>query len=764
MEPANHTYTELNEAVPRFIQVLTHRLGEEGATRLCTLLKDTGAIIAGGSVLQAFQDAGGSDAVIKKQDIDIYVPVKTAKAFFNAFVRDNVLAILNTEKVGNIRERSYKSALYCSSFLQKNGIIKVYNYVSKSVEFDVMIVRNRRTPLQVVNNFDLTFCQIWFDGQTIRASHPEDIKQKSGTLQGEYVDLFLKGNKFLHNRIQKYGERGYKVVLDPQSSNKDITKAVRVLKSDDLCRREDDSILMKHWSSRVLLSWFVKIRDEISHHIRKLPSKHDNILIVPLLQYYHRQYTRKQDEFSVLGGLDGVRIQQTQDDGYDSEDYVENPSLFDMIYNQFLLERTPTDLVQIPDEPTLEMKQFLFHRGANKLFEIAMWPNMYNYRAESLGFLLEQRKRRYVDARLNHTGFDRVLLYYNELKSRCIRKGTSFITQEEDVEVYDLHEHPMEAGISAEDMEGYLQHHITDADKSRVPCYYKPNPADHTDPVNCQHMISLSEVKYITSKDFYDRYSAPLPDKLGLDQYMSHYNQTLGNVKTEDVDYGMEYHHSVCPFCIQFESRDSGCSYMIHENTRHEEHGLAPYCDPRFQIKELRDKYFAVSTRPEDERHLEFCAECGRPCIDHYHITTTAPYTKMELPRRTREDGVQIIDYAACPGGGRAELFARILAIRKVYREGGFTDPMEERKAAALAADEAPNNPELMAQGAAIFAQEDTARHWTNAPIPDTKQYNDPAYRTANNSNSNYDSNSNSQNGGKYRKTLKKRMKKSRKN
>ena len=109
-------------------------------------------------------------------------------------------------------------------------------------------------------------------------------------------------------------------------------------------------------------------------------------------------------------------------------------------------------------------------------------------------------------------------------------------------------------------------------------------------------------------------------------------------------------------------------------------------------------------------------------------------------------------------------MFARILAIRKVYREGGFDDPMEEREAAALAADDAPNNEELMAQGAAIFAQEEASRHWTNAPIPLTKQYNDPAYRNANSNNSN-NSNDNSQNGGKYkhRKTLKKRAKKSRK-
>jgi hypothetical protein len=62
-----------------------------------------------------------------------------------------------------------------------------------------------------------------------------------------------------------------------------------------------------------------------------------------------------------------------------------------------------------------------------------------------------------------------------------------------------------------------------------------------------------------------------------------------------------------------------------------------------------------------------------------------------------------------------------------------------------MAADNAPNNPELMAQGAAIFAQEEASRHWTNAPIPLSKPYDDPAYRSSDANNSNNDM----QRGGK---------------
>jgi len=769
-------FTQMNEGLPRLKIVLEQALGVEGAEKLCNLLQETGALIAGGSVLQAIQDAEVNHAVIKEQDIDIYVPVQNAKAFFAAFVRDPVTAILKpytTSDQHRILERSYKSALYCKSFLQKNGIKKVYNFIKRQYkaidvrgtrrvtetgrsEFDVMIVRNRRTPLQVVNNFDLTFCQTWFDGKNIYASHPEDIRQKSGTLQGEYVDLFLTGNKFLHHRVNKYGMREYKIALDKQTEGKDIVPHVRSTRL--LCKRRDDDELMKHWSSRVLLSWFLKIRDNITQHRDNMPPniRHDNILIVPLQYLGNRQKIKQQDLF----GGSGRGIHSTNDDGYDSEDYVENPSLYDIIYNQFLTERKPTDLVPIPAEPNDETKALLFHRGANKLLEIAMWPNIYNYHSDTLGRLLELSES-YEERGLSRESFDRAVLYYKELKARCIRKGTSFITQEDDVEVYDLHEHPMEAGISAEDLEGYLEHHITDVDKSQVPCYYKPNPANHADPVNCKHTISLSEVKYIVSQDFYEKYNAPVPEKLGLDQFMSHYNQTLHNEPSEDLTYGLEYHHSVCPFCLQFDSRDSGCSYMVHENTKHQSQNKAPFCDERFQIEDLVEKYKEVSDVGEEATHLEFCAECGRPCVNHAHVSTVAPYTRIEAPIRADGGGR---DYAKCTGGGRAELFARILAIRKVYREGGFLDPMEEREAAALAADNAPNNPELMAQGAAIFAQEEASRHWTNAPIPMTKPYNDPAYKTDSNTN-NSDSNENSQYGGyKHRKTVKKIKRKSAKN
>jgi len=726
--------TRLDEVVPTLKGILTGMVGEAGMTRLCTLLKETGSLIAGGSVLRAYQQATGQEASMSS-DIDIYVPIKNIQTFKSNVGGNTETSILGPLARGlRIDSSSYSSSLYCNSFLHKNGIKKVYSYQLRQTRemrrlenpfmIDIMIVRNRRTPLQVVNNFDLTFCQIWFDGEHVYASHPADIQNKKGTLQGEYVNLLLEGNVFLQKRLRKYGKRGYSVVMEQTNTSQDL---VPILLNKNSCLSIPDEQKYLHWASRVLLVWMLGRRDTFRHHDSSLtPSiDHTNILFVPLKKYSPITQTVARDAYGELWS----RYMNTteDDDGYDSEEYGENESLYQMSYDRY--ERKPSELATVEDSP--EFKQLMYYRKANKLLEIARWPNIYinhtsigDPRCKSLGYLLEH----FTNPPFALVSNPKFELFWKALQSRCLRKGTSFITQEDDVVVYDIHEHPIEAAISADDLEGYLSHHITDTDKSAVPCYYKPNPGNPAS--NCNHGITLSEVKYIVSKEFYDKYSAPPPTKLGLDQFMTHYDQTLQNAKENTPGWGELYHHTVCPYCLQFESRDSGCAYMTHENSKRLPSSSSPFCDERFQIKELFARYRAVSENG-DAAHCEFCAECGRPCVDHSHISSVAPYTKIDAPIVTRADGRREHDYVTCMGGGRAELFARILAIRKVYRDGGFTNPTEERVAAALAADNAPNDPDLMAQGAAILAQEEATRHWTNAPIPPTKQYDDPAYAVA---------------------------------
>jgi hypothetical protein len=60
-------------------------------------------------------------------------------------------------------------------------------------------------------------------------------------------------------------------------------------------------------------------------------------------------------------------------------------------------------------------------------------------------------------------------------------------------------------------------------------------------------------------------------------------------------------------------------------------------------------------------------------------------------------------DYGNCPGGGRPELIARMMAVRDVYRRKDLKNVVEERKIAALAADAAPKNAALMERATSLW-------------------------------------------------------------
>jgi hypothetical protein len=68
-----------------------------------------------------------------------------------------------------------------------------------------------------------------------------------------------------------------------------------------------------------------------------------------------------------------------------------------------------------------------------------------------------------------------------------------------------------------------------------------------------------------------------------------------------------------------------------------------------------------------------------------------------------RHPGQMMVDYGNCPGGGRPELIARMMAVRDVYRRRDLKDVVEERKIAAIAADAAPRNAALMARANALW-------------------------------------------------------------
>jgi hypothetical protein len=171
---------------------------------------------------------------------------------------------------------------------------------------------------------------------------------------------------------------------------------------------------------------------------------------------------------------------------------------------------------------------------------------------------------------------------------------------------------------------------------------------------------------------------------------------------------------------------------MTHENPKALAPEHAPFCQSEYVVQPLLEKYksMARSIDPFAPLRIEICIECGRPCFLHQHfdIRSVAPRL-IPIPRKPdpMDPTRTVADYAKCTGGGRAELFARILAVRDVYKKGGIKNPKAERIAAAETADRAAKHPAYLARGKAI-ADKPPAERTFNTKVPTIKKYDDPAY------------------------------------
>jgi hypothetical protein len=657
---------------------------------LITLLKETGSIISGGKILGAITKF----EYYEFTDIDIYCPIQNMPSFLTRLVKaDNALFDFDAF---NKRQ----SSLYCKSFLKKNGIKRVYTFKLKSrgtFLLDVMSVRKRRSPLQVVTNFDLTFCQVWFDGSDVYASHPDHIRSKAGILQEEYVPSFLANNKFIIERIRKYIGRGFTIRL-PEGVDTTITYRYNPY----VCKRDTPDL--NYWAKHYALLWLSGVRDSVDKNDKP-------ILSIPQKKTFGSGFVNERF------GAENIKTTKytkhnfeiSQDDGYDSED-IDEENLKQIALNN--VTATENELVVPPIDSEL-----IYRRAMTNLL-----INAYKTPSDLQYILTDKTFEQYDEASVTR--------YMDALKTNFLKTGQDFLGN--DGVLFHLHGHPTEGAITAEGLEGYLQQHIRAADKFEVPCYWQPTPVSRGQPVpagNCALKMKLVEIEAIVSSEFYWKFIAPVPIKTGLNQIVSAYDTTLENEKSEDSEgFGMIYHATMCPFCLQYEQRENGCAYMGHENPKRLPSAEHPYCLSQFVVKEMRDKYITAgrSADPDGFDHLEFCVECGRPCWNHQHFKLDKPGF---VPNRRVPDarGIEHFDYGSCTGGGRPELYARILAVRAVHADTSIKNPKEERRLAALAADRAPQDPTLMARGRAIFEKEAAQRKWNNT-IPEKKEYDDEAY------------------------------------
>ena len=191
------------------------------SNELNAVLQESGALVAGGfltrcaNIAQNGFEGEDRQAIMMGADIDIYVTCDNLEMVSTFFAKVGKFVINRTNTV----------KAYDQSFFRKNNIMQRFHYRipagmenwtrrAKRKSVDIMSIKQGVSPLNVVQNFDLTFCEIWYDGRSINATNLADAAQKKGLLRSDYVKALLDfNNKFIRDRMERYRARGYKITF-----------------------------------------------------------------------------------------------------------------------------------------------------------------------------------------------------------------------------------------------------------------------------------------------------------------------------------------------------------------------------------------------------------------------------------------------------------------------------------------------------------------------------------------------------------------------
>jgi hypothetical protein len=193
---------------------------EENYDDFNDIIIDTHCLIAGGSVLAAYTNG-------RINDFDIYVHKSHAKV-----LKDRLIDLLGYQfNVYN----NYLRPAYDESFFRKNGILARFSLSNDLNRYlypiDIMIIPDNIPLRRVVQNFDFTFCEIWYDGNSVNATNPGQVLIKKGFMRKDYVKTLLTTfNKFLISRITKYKYRGFIITYECSVDNSFI---ITPIPSDD---------------------------------------------------------------------------------------------------------------------------------------------------------------------------------------------------------------------------------------------------------------------------------------------------------------------------------------------------------------------------------------------------------------------------------------------------------------------------------------------------------------------------------------------------
>jgi len=226
-------------------------------------LKKYNAVIAGGFVLSCFTG-------FVSNDIDIYITNKDMKTFAS-----NLPSFLYPYRLDFISKYESIGKKYIQRML-------CYKHDNNEIKVDIVIIDDNYTIAQVIDNFDLTFCKIWFDGDDVYATFPKNIEKKEGALNKKYIAEFYLAIKrkeidinLLHERYRKYTRRGFRIKIgkDPYPNRIEIPHRegdVPILLSE---RQTDENrivkLLLENFTTNNIVRYLISNVQYYSKYISK---------------------------------------------------------------------------------------------------------------------------------------------------------------------------------------------------------------------------------------------------------------------------------------------------------------------------------------------------------------------------------------------------------------------------------------------------------------------------------------------------------------
>lgn len=175
------------------------------------LLQTHKAKISGGFLLKAMGKFEGGDP---SYDMDVYVPHASVEPFRTEMGKLFLGRVPTPADYSQINASGVPT-----SFFTKNGIVSVRKHhrgvkeAGTYEEMDIVEANDTTSPINIIKNFDLTFCENWYDGKNVWLTHADHVEKKHGFLENHYLELLYINKPQTIGRIKKYAGRGFRVSI-----------------------------------------------------------------------------------------------------------------------------------------------------------------------------------------------------------------------------------------------------------------------------------------------------------------------------------------------------------------------------------------------------------------------------------------------------------------------------------------------------------------------------------------------------------------------